>query len=95
MPSGGGEIIIIAFTSAEGLPAAKLSQGWSPCRHTCLSKRPGLCLWGGEWGFWPPGGSWLRSRSGEGAETHDCGRLCLPDLGVKFCFSPSSHLRFP
>lgn len=27
MPSGGGEIIIIAFTSAEGLPAAKPSQG--------------------------------------------------------------------
>ncbi|XP_029410329.1 atherin-like isoform X2 [Nannospalax galili] len=41
MPSGGGEIIIIALTSAEGFPAAKPSQGWSPCRHTCPWRRPG------------------------------------------------------
>lgn len=46
MPSGGGEIIIIALTSAEGLPARKALSGLVSLQGTPASPRGLDCAFG-------------------------------------------------
>lgn len=92
MPSGGGEIIIIALTSAEGLPVRKALSGLVSLQAHLPLEEGWIVPLGVGWGLWPPGESWLSSNGGEGAQTLGGGRLTSQTLDIKLGYSSSPHL---